>query len=51
MPDYFALQSFRVLAERRLNAKGELIALSEATVKLDVARPSARWKWARATAR
>ncbi len=37
VPDYFALQSFRVLAERRLNAKGELIALSEATVKLDVA--------------
>src|SRR5882757_3361442 len=37
VPDYFALQSFRVLAERRLNAKGELIALSEATVKLDIA--------------
>jgi 2-isopropylmalate synthase len=37
VPDYFTLQSFRVLAERRLNAKGELIALSEATVKLDVA--------------
>jgi 2-isopropylmalate synthase len=37
VPDYFALQSFRVLAERRINAKGERITLSEATVKLDVA--------------
>jgi 2-isopropylmalate synthase len=37
VPDYFALQSFRVLAERRVNARGQLIALSEATVKLDVA--------------
>src|SRR5215470_5033819 len=36
VPDYFALQSFRVLAERRVNARGQLIALSEATVKLDV---------------
>jgi 2-isopropylmalate synthase len=37
VPDYFSLQSFRVLAERRVNARGQLIALSEATVKLDVA--------------
>jgi 2-isopropylmalate synthase len=37
VPDYFALQSFRVLAERRVNARGQLIAMSEATVKLDVA--------------
>ncbi|MBL8674035.1 MAG: citramalate synthase [Rhodospirillales bacterium] len=37
VPDYYALQSFRVLAERRWNAKGDLITLSEATVKLDVA--------------
>jgi 2-isopropylmalate synthase len=36
VPDYFALQSFRVLAERRVNARGQLIALSEATVKLDI---------------
>ena len=36
VPDYFALHSFRVLAERRVNARGQLIALSEATVKLDV---------------
>ena len=37
VPDYFSLQSFRVLAERRVNARGQLIAMSEATVKLDVA--------------
>ena len=37
VPDYFELQSFRVLAERRWNARGDLITLSEATVKLDVA--------------
>jgi 2-isopropylmalate synthase len=36
VPDYYALQSFRVLAERRWNAKGELITLSEATVKLSL---------------
>ncbi len=38
VPDYFALQSFRVMAERRWNARGELVTMSEATVKLDVAR-------------
>ena len=37
VPDYFALQSFRVLVERRVNARGQLIAMSEETVKLDVA--------------
>ena len=37
VPDYFALQSFRVLSERRVNARGQLITMSEATVKLDVA--------------
>lgn len=36
IPDYFRLTSFRVLDERRWNAKGDLITLSEATVKLDV---------------
>ena len=36
VPDYFSLQSFRVLAERRVNARGQTVALSEATVKLDV---------------
>ncbi|MCG8508623.1 MAG: citramalate synthase [Rhodospirillales bacterium] len=36
IPDYFRLTSFRVLDERRWNAVGELITLSEATVKLEM---------------
>ena len=36
VPKYFNCTSFRVIDERRWNAKGELITLSEATVKLDV---------------
>ena len=36
VPDYFNLKSFRVIDERRWNAKGELITISEATVKLVV---------------
>ncbi|MEE8392879.1 MAG: alpha-isopropylmalate synthase regulatory domain-containing protein, partial [Rhodospirillales bacterium] len=35
VPEYFRLTSFRVIDERRWNARGELITLSEATVKLD----------------
>jgi 2-isopropylmalate synthase len=34
--DYFRLLSFRVISERRFNARGELVTMSEATVKLDV---------------
>ncbi len=37
VPDYFTLQSFRVLSERRVNAAGKLITMSEATVKLEIA--------------
>jgi len=37
VPEYFRLQSFRVLDERRWNARGELITLSEATIKVTVA--------------
>ncbi len=37
VPEYFRLDSFRVFDERRWNARGELITLSEATVKLDLA--------------
>ena len=33
VPEYFRLTSFRVIDERRWNAKGELITLSEATIK------------------
>jgi 2-isopropylmalate synthase len=36
VPDYFRCTSFRVIDERRWNAKGDLITLSEATVKLAV---------------
>ena len=36
MPEYFNLTSFRVIDERRWNAKNELITLSEATVKAEV---------------
>ena len=36
VPEYFRLASFRVLDERRWNARGELITLSEATVKIDM---------------
>ncbi|HEV2546071.1 MAG TPA: citramalate synthase [Stellaceae bacterium] len=37
VPDFFKLQSFRVIDERRWNARGELITLSEATIKVEVA--------------
>jgi len=36
VPDYYRLNSFRVIDERRWNARGELITLSEATVKVTV---------------
>lgn len=36
VPHYFDLHSFRVLDERRINAKGKLVTMSEATVKLTV---------------
>jgi 2-isopropylmalate synthase len=36
MPDFFQVRSFRVLVERRFNARGELVTMSEATVKLNV---------------
>ncbi|MFC3677801.1 citramalate synthase [Ferrovibrio xuzhouensis] len=36
MPDFFQVRSFRVMVERRYNARGELVTMSEATVKLNV---------------
>ena len=36
VPEFFRLQSFRVMDERRWNAKNELITLSEATLKIVV---------------
>ncbi|HZH26836.1 MAG TPA: citramalate synthase [Azospirillaceae bacterium] len=36
VPEYFRLASFRVIDERRWNAREELVTLSEATIKVDV---------------
>lgn len=36
VPEYYDLQSFRVIDERRWNAKGQLVTLSEATTKLKI---------------
>jgi 2-isopropylmalate synthase len=36
VPEYFRLQSFRVIDERRWNARSELVTLSEATIKVEV---------------
>ncbi len=36
VPDYFDVDSFRVIVERRHNARGELITMSEATVKVNI---------------
>ncbi len=36
VPDYFTVESFRVLVERRYNAQGDLVTASEATVKLRI---------------
>ena len=36
VPDYFSVESFRVMVERRHNAAGELVTVSEAVVKVVV---------------
>ncbi|MEJ8572896.1 citramalate synthase [Microbaculum marinum] len=36
VPEFFRIESFRVLVERRYNAIGELVTVSEATVKVTV---------------
>ena len=36
LPKYFAVEGFRVLVERRYNARGELVSVAEATVKVNV---------------
>lgn len=36
VPDFFLVESFRVLVERRYNAHGDLVTVSEATVKVNV---------------
>lgn len=35
-PEFFKVESFRVLVERRYNAAGDLVTVSEATVKVNV---------------
>jgi 2-isopropylmalate synthase len=35
-PDYFRLLSFRIIDERRFNARGDLVTMSEATIKVEV---------------
>ncbi|MEE9139993.1 MAG: citramalate synthase [Alphaproteobacteria bacterium] len=36
VPEYFRLNSFRIIDERRWNARGELITLSEATIRVEI---------------
>ncbi|NWG46622.1 MAG: citramalate synthase, partial [Alphaproteobacteria bacterium] len=36
VPDFFRVESFRVMVERRFNAVGELVTVSEAIVKVEV---------------
>jgi 2-isopropylmalate synthase len=36
VPDHFRLISFRIIDERRFNARNELVTLSEATIKVEV---------------
>ena len=36
VPEYFRVERFRVMVERRFNARGELVTISEATVKVTV---------------
>jgi 2-isopropylmalate synthase len=36
VPDYFDVISFRVIGERRHNAKGKLTSVSEATIKVEI---------------
>ena len=36
VPDYFMVEGYRVLVERRFNARGEQVTVSEATVKTQV---------------
>ncbi len=37
VPEYFQLQSFRITDERRWNARAELVTMSEAIIKVEVA--------------
>ncbi len=37
VPDYFDVESYKVIVERRYNARGELVTLAEAIVKVNIA--------------
>ena len=36
VPDYFSIERFRVMDERRFNAKGQMVIESEATATVEV---------------
>jgi 2-isopropylmalate synthase len=40
VPDYFLVENFKVIVDRRRNARGEFVTVSEGVVKLDVAGQS-----------
>jgi 2-isopropylmalate synthase len=40
VPDYFQVENFKVIVDRRRNARGEFVTVSEGVVKLDVAGDS-----------
>jgi 2-isopropylmalate synthase len=40
VPDYFMVENFKVIVDRRRNARGEFVTVSEGVVKLDVAGQS-----------
>jgi 2-isopropylmalate synthase len=40
VPDYFTVENFKVIVDRRRNAHGEFVTVSEGVVKLDVAGES-----------
>jgi 2-isopropylmalate synthase len=40
VPDYFQIENFKVIVDRRRNARGEFVTVSEGVVKLDVAGQS-----------
>jgi 2-isopropylmalate synthase len=40
VPDYFRIENFKVTVDRRRNARGEFVTVSEGVVKLDVAGES-----------
>ncbi|HXL70158.1 MAG TPA: citramalate synthase [Rhizomicrobium sp.] len=40
VPDYFQVENFKVIVDRRRNARGEFVTVSEGVVKLDVAGQS-----------